>query len=793
MILMKEFKEGVSGFTSLLNYFGFIDEGIMLNKNGSLSCSFYYSGPDMDSSLDEELGVLARHINHAFAKLGTGWMINVDAIRIHSIKYPESNEYIVPVLKLIEEHRRKKYEAEGAHFESAHVLILTFKPSWGERNKADQLIEYFKKSIKEFADALSGRLTVKLMSSQQMLDYLGYCITGNKIHRPLPNPAAYLANYLGGYDFVGGMLPKIDDKFVNVVALLAFPSKTYTGILDMINRLSFEYRFSSRFIMMDQIDAVAQLKKVRRNFYNKHFDVSQIVNQLLFNEQSSHYVNNDALINADEADSAITEAQSGKVKYGYFTAVVMILDKDQERGRKKAEQVRKILDNNGFPSRIEEANAVEAYLGSLPGHEYPNVRKPLINTLNLSHLISLTTIWAGLEKNPNPYFIQPAAPLFFAATSGNTPFRFNLHVSDVGHTLVIGPTGSGKSTLLSLIAASFFRYKDAQVFLFDKGYSQYALVKACGGDHYNILSDGQELTFCPLSGVDKDSELVWALNWVEDILNLQGLKVDPRIRNDIADGLRSLVHDEKRTISNLYTNIQNSAVKEALRPFVTIFDGIMSGLLDAEFDGLKINSFSVFEMENLLNKDEKYVVPVLMYLFHRIDGRLNGRPTLIILDEAWLVLKHGVFREKFESWLRELRKKNAVVVLATNSISDVINSPLRNVIDESCPTKIFLPNSTAINPANYAVYQAYGLNDKEIAMIQQAIPKKHYYYTSVLGRRMIDLGLDELELIFMGINSAEDLKKIRRLEEDFNNNWVGEWLENHGLFEERKVWEKYLR
>ncbi|MBF0478406.1 MAG: conjugal transfer protein TrbE [Candidatus Omnitrophica bacterium] len=782
MILMKEYKQGLTSFSSLIHYFGFVSDGIMLNKDGSLSSSLYYSGPDMDSSLDEELSLLANHVNYAFAKLGSGWTIHIDAIRMPSVSYPAVNEFTHPTLLLIENYRRKKYEAEGFHFESAFAMTLTFRPSWAEhKQKLEQILEYYQKMLKEFYDALSGRLSVKFMGSQDMFDYLGYCLTGKKIHRRVPEPAVYLAHSLGAYDFVGGMSPKIDDMWIYTVALIGFPSSTYTGILDLINRLPFEYRFNCRFIMMDQLDAEAQLKKVRRNFYNKHFDVSQIANQLLFNEQSSHYVNNDALSSADDADLAITEAQSGKVKYGYFTAVTVIFDKDRGEGRKKAEQVRKILDNNGFPSRIEEANAVEAYLGSLPGQEYPNVRKPLINTLNLSHLVSLTSIWAGLEHNPNHYYPEKSAPLFFSATSGFTPFRFNIHVSDVGHTLVIGPTGSGKSTLLSLMAASFFRYKNAQVFLFDKGFSQYALVKACGGDHYNIFNDGKELTFCPLAGINQENELVWALTWVEEILRLQGLDIDPRIRNDIADGLRSLVHDQKRTISNLYTNIQNSSVKEALRPFVMIFDGIMGGLLDAEVDGLRNNAFQVFEMENLLNKDEKYVVPVLTYLFHRIDGRLNGRPTLIILDEAWLVLKHEIFREKFESWLRELRKKNAAVVFATNSISDVINSPLRNVIDESCPTKIFLPNATASNPANRSVYHAYGLNDKQIDMIQQAIPKKHYYYTSVLGQRLIDLGLDGLELSFMGINSAEDLKAIRKLEQMHGADWVAHWLKIRGM------------
>src|SRR3546814_200385 len=132
-------------------------------------------------------------------------------------------------------------------------------------------------------------------------------------------------------------------------------------------------------------------------------------------------------------------------------------------------------------------------MGSLPGHVYANVRQPPISTLNLAHMIPLSAVWAGPERDE--HFDAP--PLFFAKTEGSTPFRFSLHVGDVGHTLIVGPTGAGKSVLLALIAMQFRRYQSGQVFAFDFGSSIRVASLAMGGDWQNLgssLSRSEEHT-----------------------------------------------------------------------------------------------------------------------------------------------------------------------------------------------------------------------------------------------------------------------------------------------------------
>ena len=158
----------------------------------------------------------------------------------------------------------------------------------------------------------------------------------------------------------------------------------------------------------------------------------------------------------------------------------------------------KTIQNLGFACRLETVNAIEAWRGSLPGDGYRNVRRTLVHTLNLADILPTSSVWAGLRENPSGLMPKNSPPLLYAATTGATPFRFNLHTSDLGHTLVCGPSGAGKSTLLGLLAAQWFRYEGAQVFAFDKGYSMYVLNRAAGGEFYDLGGPKTRLAFCPL-------------------------------------------------------------------------------------------------------------------------------------------------------------------------------------------------------------------------------------------------------------------------------------------------------
>ena len=267
----------------------------------------------------------------------------------------------------------------------------------------------------------------------------------------------------------------------------------------------------------------------------------------------------------------------------YVTATLTVWDADPRTADEKLRLVEKVIQGRDFTCIVETVNAIEAWLGSLPGHTYANVRQPPISTLNLAHMIPLSAVWAGPERDEH----LGAPPLFVAKTEGSTPFRFSLHVGDVGHTLIIGPTGAGKSVLLALMALQFRRYAGSQVFAFDFGGSIRAAAIAMGGDWHDLggaLSDdgAKSVALQPLAAIDDAAERAWAAEWIAAILAREGLTVTPDAKEHLWTALTSLASapSGERTLTGLAVLLQSTALKQALRPYC--IGGPFGRLLDAE-------------------------------------------------------------------------------------------------------------------------------------------------------------------------------------------------------------------
>ena len=355
-------------------------------------------------------------------------------------------------------------------------------------------------------------------------------------------------------------------------------------------------------------------------------------------------------------------------------------------------------------------------------------------------MIPLSAVWAGPERDDH----LGAPPLFFARTDGSTPFRFSLHVGDVGHTLVVGPTGSGKSVLLAFMALQFRRYADAQVFAFDFGGSIRAAALAMGGDFEDLggaLSDAtaDPVALQPLARIDDPAERAWAADWVVAILSREGIVVTPEVKDHLWSALNSLSHAPaaQRTLTGLSVLLQSNVLEActpALLPGRAL--GTAAGRRDTSGSGTPRSRPS-----RPRGWWARGAAPaVLAYLFHRIEGRLNGSPTLIIIDEGWLALDDPAFGAQLREWLKTLRKKNASVVFATQSLADVEGSAIAPAIVESCPTRLFLPNERALEPQITAIYRRFGLNDRQIEILARATPKRDYYCQSRRGKPPVRTG-----------------------------------------------------
>jgi len=811
---LKRYRSKDASLADLLNYAAVIDDGVIVGKDGSLMAAWLYRGADNASSTNEQREAVSTYINKALAKLGSGWMLHIDAVRKATYSYPKAAEsnFSDPICAQIDNERRKMFESLGTMYDGYFVLSVTWLPplvaaqklgemmfddnntALSKTQRSQMLVTQFKRDIQTLEEQLSISLDLTRLKSftkrdaggdvvtyDELLAWLNMAVTGNYHPIVLPKNPIFLDAILGNQELIGGVIPKLGAKYIQTIAIEGFPFESYPGILAELAQLPWEYRFSSRFIFLDQIEAVNHLEKYRKKWQQKVRGVMASV----FNNPNAP-INQDALAMVDDAESTLADVHSGLVAAGYYTAVVVLRDKDREVLEHAATQVAKAINRLGFTARIETINTLDAFFGSLPSHGVQNIRRPLLNSLNLADLMPTSSIWAGSILAPCPLYPENSPALMQCVTDGATPFRLNLHVRDVGHTLMLGPTGAGKSTHLAMLVAQLRRYQDMTIFAFDKGMSLYPLTAAINattngttGLHFAIAADDSELAFCPLQFLASPSDRAFALEWLEIILNLNQVEITPEQRNKLANALNSMHASNAKTLSEFSLIIQDQAIREALTQYT--IDGAMGHLLDAESDGLKLADLTVFEIEDLMNLGDKYALPVLLYIFRRIETALQGQPAAIILDEAWLMLGHKVFKEKIREWLKVLRKANCAVIMATQSLSDATNSGIIDVINESCPTKIFLPNVYARDDDASALYRRMGLNKRQISILADSVPKRDYYYVSPQGRRLYSLALNEFELALVGVSDKEEINHIKQLQHIHGNNWIHIYLEHKHL------------
>lgn len=820
---LAKFRSKAPGLADELNYAALVDEGVVLGKDGSLLAGFFFRGDDAGSASNADRNYITALVNTYLSRFGSGWCIYVDAVRFQSPSYPapSKSHFPDPISALIDAERREMFERLDTHYESEYALVLQYLPPLRSESKlkemfydddsrknkgmGSRLLEEFKRRIDDFQDGLGGPLhmhrmgSVKagddLFESDELVNYLHFCVTGDMKALRIPPCPMYLDSWLGIPSLWVGDRLKLGNKFIACVAIDGFPSECYPGILSVFEGLAVAYRWSTRFIFLDQQEALSELGQYHRTWSQKKRGFLQ---QLM--RTSGGVINLDAVEMEEEVKQATKAAQSDLVACGYYTPVVVLMSEDSSLLEEQARYVKKEIERKGFSARIEEVNTKEAWHGTLPGHPYPNVRRPFTHTLNLADLLPLSGIWPGLPENPCEFYPAGSPPLMHAVTTGSTPFRLNLHVGDVAHATIFGPIGSGKSTLLALIAAQVLRYESkprpdgsivpATVSAFDKGRSLYPLCSAVGGTHYDIGSDDENApSLCPLADIDNPSDLLWAEEWVGVCFSLQkGRNLDPNEKNEVHRALTRIqaAPRGRRSMSYFVNEIQEEGVRHALMHYT--LNGGTGRLLDGDDDDLNVSNFTVFEIDELMAMGEQNAIPVLLYLFRRFEKTLTGQPAFLLLDEAWVMLGHKVFRDKLRQWLKELRKQNCAVVLATQSLSDAVNSGIVDVLIEQCSTKIFLPNREADLHGPAEFYRKFGLNDREIMLIKTAQPKRHYYYTSALGRRMFELGLGPVALSFVAVSDKDSIRDVKALQDQHGSEWPIKWMERR-----RVDYAKYTR
>lgn len=788
MLFLREYRAKSSRLFDHLPWAVLIAPGVVLNKDGAFQQTLAYRGPDLASATAHGRVGARALLNNALRRLGSRWCLHFEAVRAPSQAYPAA-AYPDPVSHIVDEERRAAFEQEQVHFESRYYLTLTYLPPDDAIGRAESLLvenlpagrsaealyrlalDQFRSTVIGVRDILASVMAeVRLLDDGETLTYLHACISTKTHSVAPPETPAYLDAFLTDVDFQGGLYPRLGDSYLRTLSIRAYPATSSPGLLDQLNLLGIGYRWSCRFLPLDKEDARRAVTALRKRWFAKRKGVMALLKEAITHEPTA-LEDPDALVKTEDADAALMILGGDAAALGYFTPTITLLDPDPARLAEQVREVEAVINRAGFVAKVEDLNAVEAWLGSLPGQAYADLRRPLISTLNLCDMLPMSAVWPGpsINQHLTDTCVRRGAggeqpPLMHALTGATTPFRLDLHQGDVGHTLVVGPTGAGKSVLLNTLALQWRRYPEAQVVIFDKGRSARAPTLLVGGAHYDLGAARGELAFQPLAEIDAHDHRAWAQDWLLDLVAAEGLAVTPAIKEVLWSALQNLAAGPagQRTLTVLAATIQDQALKAALSPY--ILGGPYGELLDAAENRLTDGAWQAFEMGALMAQ-RRAVGPVLTYLFRRLEQRFDGRPTLIILDEAWLFLESTAFAGKIREWLKTLRKLNVAVVFATQSLADVNRSTIAAALVESCPTRIFLPNRDALTPQIAALYEGFGLNVRQLELLAAAAPKRDYYYQSAMGDRLFELGLGPVALAAVGSAAPADQALMDRLQE----------------------------
>ncbi|WP_427963611.1 VirB4 family type IV secretion/conjugal transfer ATPase [Altererythrobacter sp.] len=480
-----------------------------------------------------------------------------------------------------------------------------------------------------------------------------------------------------------------EPDFSAILGLKDYPEATSPGLLDGLLRLPFEMIVSESYAPSERTTAKERIDLALRRLRS--------VDEEAAAERADMLGARDALGN-------------GAVGFGDHHLTVLVREKDLARLDEASAACAAALADTGAIAVREDTNLEPAFWAQFPGNEKYVVRRALISSANMASFGSFHGFALG-QASGNHW----GDAVTLLETTSATPFFFNFHHGDLGNFSVIGPSGSGKTVVMNFLAAQAQKFSPRTI-LFDKDRGAELFVRGIGG-RYDRITAGEPTGFNPLALPDTPANRAFLRDWLGVLLKANGPEelstisqaVDAAYSND--SSLRRLRHFKELLAGARRPQPGDLADRLA----AWIGEGEHGWLFDNEQDRLDLDARVLgFDMTALL-ENPRLRTPVMMYLFHRIDERLDGKPTMILIDEGWKALDDEVFAARIRDWLKTLRKRNALVGFATQSARDALESRISTALVEQTATMVFMPNSRA-RPEDYC--DGFGLTDHELALIR---------------------------------------------------------------------------
>ena len=626
--------------------------------------------------------------------------------------------------------RWKERLAGGSLFINDQFVTLIRRPARGKTGFPERVSKFFSrqgkdeleadpKDIRSLKAAVTG-LTASLStygaavlrdyegagsnggSNSEMLELLSALYNGEMrpVRRPTPEtdigqmlPYRRASFGLDAMELKGSA----DPDFAAILGLKDYPEATSPGLLDGLLRLPYEMVVTESYAPNERTTARERIDLALRR--------SRSVDEEAAAERADMMAARDALGN-------------GAVGFGDHHLTVLVRERTLDHLDDATAACAAALTDTGAIAVREDTNLEPAFWAQFPGNEDYIVRRALISSANMAGFGSFHGF--ALGKASGNHWGDAVTLL---ETTSATPFFFNFHNGDLGNFSVIGPSGSGKTVVMNFLAAQAQKFAPRTI-LFDKDRGAELFIRGIGG-RYDRINPGEPTGFNPLSLPDTPANKAFLRDWLGVLLDAQGPEeyacisaaVDAAYANDAR--LRRLRHFKELLAGA--KRPEPGDLADRLGAWIATTGGEggeHAWLFDNERDLLDLDARVLgFDMTQLL-ENPRLRTPVMMYLFHRIDERLDGKPTMILIDEGWKALDDEVFAARIRDWLKTLRKRNALVGFATQSARDALESRISTALVEQTATMIFMPNSRA-RPEDYC--EGFGLTDHELALIR-ALP-----------------------------------------------------------------------
>ena len=736
---------------------------LVLNKDGSLLALFEVGGIDVEGtppeSVDRQARLLERAMRDFDERVSLWWL--VDRRRAPA---PPAATFGHPISAYLDRLWRGTFNRDPQYL-NRHVLALTWTPErtvpggWTlsrrrafANHAASQQLDChrFEEVLRAFVETALD-LGLDRLRGPRLLAALHDRVSPASEGQPIieSGECALLDGWLPDNELSVRADRLVFDhvQTVEVAALSvkAWPSSTWPGSLDSLLSVPGELTLVLAFRFEHPARAARRIRDIQRHQRNLQKTFAGYLKEAITREPTA-LVDEGRLQLAQDASDALAHLTAGGGAFGHCSIVVLVRGRDaadlDETLRDAAGRLRRL----GYPVIRERLNLLAAFSVSIPGQWALSPRWFFVSGANLADLAPIRSCAAGSPSNAHlseqSGRVQPALALL--PTDARTPFHFNLHVGDVGHALVLGPSGSGKSVLMNFLIAQGRKYPGSKVFIFDKDHSCRIPTLLQGGSHVDAGSGHESLRINPLERLSEPAEREWLARWLELLLTARGHAMASEDDRALREALE-LLSAQPPAAWRLRSLVPLLPGRLAGELEAWVGNGLLARYFDHAGDGwpaagrgderldkhgdhaVRPSDFICIEIGRLF-ATPRVAGAFLDYAFRRVERSLDGSPALIYVEEAWFMMAEPLFCHRLNDWLRTMRKRNASVVLATQSLEEIDASPIFASVVDNIPTRIYLANPNAAAHARLYL-ERFGLNAAQLDRIRRASPKRDYYFT----------------------------------------------------------------